>query len=56
MLAELDFANIPNFQYIDGDFKNPDYDPENKYSVPYTWGLVGLFYNTDYVTAEEAQS
>ena len=56
MLAELDFANIPNFQYIDKDFKNPDYDPENKYSVPYTWGLVGLFYNTDYVTAEEAQS
>ncbi|MGN0563529.1 MAG: PotD/PotF family extracellular solute-binding protein [Candidatus Heritagella sp.] len=56
MLAELDFANIPNFQYIDEDFKNPDYDPENKYSVPYTWGLVGLFYNTDYVTAEEAQS
>ncbi len=56
MLAELDFANIPNFQYIDGDFKNPDYDPENKYSVPYTWGVVGLFYNTDYVTAEEAQS
>ena len=56
MLAELDFANIPNFQYLDKDFKNPDYDPENKYSVPYTWGLVGLFYNTDYVTAEEAQS
>lgn len=56
MLAELDFANIPNFQYIDKDFKNPDYDPENKYSVPYTWGVVGLFYNTDYVTAEEAQS
>ena len=56
MLAELDFANIPNFQYIDKDFKNPDYDTENKYSVPYTWGLVGLFYNTDYVTAEEAQS
>ena len=56
MLAELDFANIPNFQYIDGDFKNPDYDPDNKYSVPYTWGVVGLFYNADYVTAEEAQS
>ena len=56
MLAELDFANIPNFQYIDKDFKNPDYDPENKYSVPYTWGVVGLFYNADYVTAEEAQS
>ena len=56
MLAELDFSNIPNFQYIDEAFRNPAYDPENRYSVPYTWGLVGLFYNTDYVTEEEAQS
>lgn len=56
MLAELDFSNIPNFQYIDETFRNPAYDPENRYSVPYTWGLVGLFYNTDYVTKEETQS
>ena len=50
MLAELDFSNIPNFEYVDEQFRNPDYDPENKFSVPYTWGTVGLFYNTDYVT------
>lgn len=50
MLAELDFSNIPNFEHIDEQFRNPDYDPENKFSVPYTWGTVGLFYNTDYVT------
>ena len=49
MLAELDFSNIPNFKYIDEEFRNPEYDPENKYSVPYTWGVVGIFYNTDYV-------
>lgn len=49
MLLELDFDNIPNFQYIDDSFKNPDYDPENKYSVPYTWGTVGIVYNTKYV-------
>ena len=29
MLAELDFSNIPNFEYIDEQFRNPDYDPEN---------------------------
>ena len=52
MLAELDFSNIPNFQYIDEEFRNPDYDPENKFSVPYTWGVVGLFYNTDYIEEE----
>lgn len=49
MLAELDFGNIPNFQYIDEKFQDPDYDPGSKHSVPYTWGLVGLFYNKDFV-------
>lgn len=49
MLAPLDFSNIPNFQYVDQPFKNPDYDPQNLYSVPYTWGVVGIFYNTDFV-------
>lgn len=49
MLLELDFDNIPNYKYIDEAHKNKDYDPENKYSVPYTWGTVGLIYNTKYV-------
>ena len=49
MLEELDFSNIPNYQYIDDSFKNTSYDPENKYSVPYTWGTVGIIYNTKYV-------
>ena len=52
MLAELDFSNIPNFQYIDERFRDPDYDPGSRYSVPYTWGVVGLFYNTDYIEEE----
>lgn len=52
MLAELDFSNIPNYQYIDDSFRNADYDPENRFSVPYTWGVVGLFYNTDYIEEE----
>ena len=49
MLLELDFDNIPNFQYVDEDFRNNDFDPENKFSVPYTWGTVGILYNTQYV-------
>ena len=52
MLETLDFDNIPNFSYIDDTYKNLDYDPENLYSVPYTWGTVGIIYNTtmlDYV-------
>lgn len=46
MLEKLDFDNIPNFDaYIGDSFKNPEYDPTNEYSVPYTWGLVCLIYN-----------
>ncbi len=53
MLLELDFENIPNFSYVDDQFKNPAYDPENKYSVPYTWGTLGILYNTKYVDEED---
>lgn len=45
LLAELDFDNIPNFSLIADRFKNLPYDPENLYSVPYTWGTLGLIYN-----------
>ena len=49
MLLELDFDNIPNYAFVDDTFKNTAFDPENKYSVPYTWGTVGIIYNTKYV-------
>ena len=45
MLAELNYDNIPNFQLIDPRFKNLPYDPENKYTVPYAWGTVGIIYD-----------
>ena len=35
MLAPLDYDNIPNFQKIDAGYRNPDYDPQNAYTVPY---------------------
>ena len=53
MLEPLDFENIPNFQYVDESFRNLSYDPENLYSVPYTWGCVGIIYNSRYVNAED---
>ena len=46
MLAELNYDNIPNFEKIDDRFKNLSYDPENKYTVPYTWGTLGIISNT----------
>ena len=49
LLMELDYSNIPNYSYIDDTFKNTAFDPENRYTVPYTWGTVGIIYNTKYV-------
>ncbi len=49
MLAELNFDNIPNYKYIQKKYKGLFYDPDNKYSVPYTVGMVGLIYNTTMV-------
>ncbi len=49
LLAELDFSNIPNAQYILEKYKSLYFDPENKYTVPYTVGMVGLIYNTTMV-------
>ncbi len=49
MLQELDFSLIPNYRYIDSVYKNQYYDPENKYTVPYAVGMVGVIYNTKMV-------
>lgn len=50
MLKELDFSKISNYDLIDDDYKSVYFDPENKYTVPYSVGMVGLIYNTKIVT------
>ena len=49
MLLPLNYSNIPNFQYIGEDFRNLYYDPDNRYTVPYTYGVVGVIYNANVV-------
>lgn len=44
MLMPLDQAQIPNFANIDPNFVNVDYDPGRKYSMPYTWLVLGIGY------------
>ncbi len=55
-LEKINFDNIPNIHYIADKYRYVDFDPNGEYTVPYTWGMVGLVYNTKYVTAEEASS
>lgn len=49
LLEPIDLNHIPNFANIDERFKNPPFDPGNKYSVPYQWGTVAIAVNTEKV-------
>ena len=53
LIQPLDFENIPNFRYIMDNFRNQAYDPENAYTVPYTWGTVGIIYDTTMIDIPE---
>ena len=55
MLLPLNFDNIPNYQYIDESFRGLYYDPDNQYTVPYTYGVVGIIYNANIVDEADAQ-
>ena len=50
MLEPINYDNIPNIKYIADEYKNKEYDPESKFSVPYTWGTVGIIYNKNEIT------
>ena len=49
LLQELDYSKIPNITNISPMFQDLIFDPDNKYSVPYFWGTVGILYNTEQV-------
>ncbi len=53
MLIPLNYSNIPNFRHITDDFRNLYYDPDNRYTVPYTYGVVGVIYNANAVAEED---
>jgi len=53
MLLPINMDNVPNFDLVDDAFKDMAFDPGNVYSVPYTWGYVGLIYNTRYVNEDD---
>ena len=56
MLLPLNFDNIPNYQYINDDFKSLYYDPTGQYTVPYAYGIVGVIYNANEVDEADVGS
>jgi len=56
LLLPLNFDNIPNYQNIDDTFKGLYYDPQNQYSVPYAYGIVGIIYDANVVDGADTGS
>jgi spermidine/putrescine transport system substrate-binding protein len=52
LLEPLNKENIPNWTNIADIYKNPPFDPENKYSLVYMSGVTGIAYNKKYVKEE----
>ncbi len=50
LVQKLDLSQIPALSNIDPDYMNAAFDPTGEYSVPYTWGTVGIIYNTTKIT------
>ncbi|MBQ8397362.1 MAG: spermidine/putrescine ABC transporter substrate-binding protein [Clostridia bacterium] len=53
MLETLNMDNIPNIKHLDPSFLGREYDPNDRYSVAYMWGTVGIIYNTTLVDPED---
>ncbi len=51
LLAEINFDNVPNYKNIDPNYykQSKEFDPENRYSIPYCVGTVGILYNKSMV-------
>ena len=56
LLAEIDVAAMPNFANIGAEFKNPPYDPGNRFCTPYQWGMTGIAYRAGHPGFDEAPS
>jgi spermidine/putrescine-binding protein len=50
LLEELDHALIPNAARLDTHLQRLPFDPEQRYSVPYLWGTVGIGYDSSVIT------
>lgn len=55
LLQEIDHDLIPNLENINPRFLDLEFDPANRYSIPYFWGTLGIIYNTNYVSESQVQ-
>ena len=55
LLFEIDRSKLSNYENISDDFRGLYYDPEDKYSVPYTYGMLGIIYNSEFIDEEDVR-
>ncbi|SDK49602.1 ABC transporter substrate-binding protein [Alkalibacterium thalassium] len=56
LVVELDHSRIEGLEHIDPDFLDLNFDPGNRYSIPYFWGTLGIAYNEDLLEGFEPES
>ncbi len=56
LLEKIDKTKLPNFKNLDPTLLNKAYDPENNYSIPYLWGVTGIFINQKYYPPKSVNS
>jgi spermidine/putrescine transport system substrate-binding protein len=54
LLAPLRSERLPHLNALDASFRNPPWDPELRWSVPYMWGVTGIVYQTNLNPAPES--
>ena len=56
LLYEIDKSLLTNYSNVNEDFLGLPHDPDDKYSVPYTYGMLGIIYNTEFVAEQDVAS
>lgn len=55
MLEEFDLSQLSNLKNINPSFQHQSYDPQSRFSIPFIWGVTGIFVNTDYFAKNSIQ-
>ncbi|MBU0278821.1 MULTISPECIES: PotD/PotF family extracellular solute-binding protein [unclassified Gemella] len=53
LLQEIDKSKLTNFNKINPELLNKSFDMNNKYSIPYFWGTLGIIYNPDLLDKDQ---
>lgn len=56
LLQKLDYSKIKGFNNLSKHVLNQQYDPHNRYSLPYFWGTTGIMYNDKVFTRSDVDS